>query len=244
MATGRLSPSAPNGIRVRRLEAGYGDLRVLHGISVNLPGAGASVLVGPGRSGKTTLVRALAQQGSNDGFWQQGEVDLPESSCRFQWQLPTGQVPSLAQVLAPAGTPDDDLTPAARQALDSVWQPSCEINDRLASMLETPEANLRPWCFRLASFTRALADTARFYVFDEPDADLPSDMTELIAQRLLDLKRQAAVLLVTHNLTLARQVADHAVLMVDGRIVEEGESLGFFQSPTHPRTRDFLHWGS
>lgn len=230
-------------VRVQGFRAGYADRQVVHDVSLKLPAGRVSVLVGPGGSGKTTLVKALTATPSAELWWQAGRIELPGADHRVQSQTPAVPGTTLAALLAPPGTRPEQVSREARAILASVWPPDSPARRWLESELETPVEDLAAWYPRLAAFTGTIALPASFYVFDEPDADLPTEVIAPLAERIRDLAPAATVLLVTHHLQLARRVGDYVVLMIDGEIIEANESHNFFHHPTHARTREFVRLG-
>lgn len=230
------------GVSVEGFQAGYGASCVLD-VSLILPARQVSVLVGPGGSGKTTFVRALENRSCPESLWRAGQVELPEGLHRFQRQSPVSPGRTLASLLVAGDDKRGEALPdEAGRVVSRVW-PEGSIRGQLLEQLESPVQDLAPWFHRLAAFTAAIAEPASLFVFDEPDAELPADLLTPLAGRIAGLVPEATVLLVTHNLSLAREVADFVVLMIDGKIIEAAENKVFFHEPRHDRTRDFVRMG-
>jgi polar amino acid transport system ATP-binding protein len=91
------------------------------------------------------------------------------------------------------------------------------------------------------AIARALAMEPRLMLFDEPTSALDP---ELVGEVLETMRRLAAdgmtMILVTHELTFAREVADRVVMMADGQVVEDAAPADFFSAPQHPRSKAFL----
>jgi polar amino acid transport system ATP-binding protein len=91
------------------------------------------------------------------------------------------------------------------------------------------------------AIARALAMEPRLMLFDEPTSALDP---ELVGEVLETMRRLAAsgmtMIVVTHEMSFARDVADRVVMMADGQIVEEGPPAEIFSAPRHPRTQAFL----
>ena len=231
------------GVRVQGFRAGYADRQVVHGVSLTLPARRVSVLVGPGGSGKTTFVKALTDPPSAEFWWRAGRVELPGARHRVQYQTPALPGTNLAALLTPPGTSPELVPREARAILANVWPPDSPARRWLEPQLDTPVEELAAWYSRLAAFTGTIASPASLYVFDEPDADLPTEAIAPLAERIRDLAPAATVLLVTHHLQLARRVGDYVVLMIDGEIIEADESRNFFHHPARARTREFVRLG-
>jgi len=93
---------------------------------------------------------------------------------------------------------------------------------------------------RLA-LARALATEPRTLLLDEPTANLdPANVARVEALIREEKARGRAIVLVTHNLFQARRLADQALFLLGGEVVEEGPAPAFFESPRDPRTRAFL----
>lgn len=230
-------------VRVCSLYAGYRDRTVLNGVTLEIPPRSVTVLTGPGGGGKTTFVRAMIGAETCDGFWYRGEIELSGARVSAQRQVPASPGSVLGTLLAPRASGSRRAT-EARAALRSVWPPGTLIHDLLEPHLETPADMLSRWHHRLAAFTRTVGSAADLYVFDEPDADAPRASLDPLAESIRRLRHRATVLVVTHNLALARKVSDFVVLIAEGVIVETADSRRFFSDPMHPRTFQFVKLGN
>ncbi|MEM9557047.1 MAG: ATP-binding cassette domain-containing protein [Acidobacteriota bacterium] len=102
---------------------------------------------------------------------------------------------------------------------------------------------LPPAAERLAAVDRALAEGASCCLLDEP-ADQLDDAERLQVIDSLRTGGERTLVCVTHDLAFARQVADHIVLLVEGRLIEAAPTTDFFERPRLERTRTFLRMGS
>ena len=228
-------------IGLRRLSAGYGDRRVLDSLSLDLPEGSVTAILGPGGSGKTTLLRVLGGRGG-DGLWWQGEVKAPEAEVLIaQWQEPLKPVGPLPSLILPR---HEKPSPAEiRRTIHEVWSCQPEAAAALVKASTQPCSERPAWISRLARFTGSLAQPGSWYLFDEPDVDLPDEPRGWMVERVRQLSGPSTVVLVTHNLTFARQAADFLLLLVEGELVEAGAAEAFFTQPQHPRTRHFVRYG-
>jgi general L-amino acid transport system ATP-binding protein len=91
------------------------------------------------------------------------------------------------------------------------------------------------------AIARALCMEPRILLFDEPTSSLDPEMVREVLDVMRNLaKDDITMVVVTHEVKFAEQVADRVVLMADGEVVEEAEPSVFFHNPSHERTRRFL----
>jgi polar amino acid transport system ATP-binding protein len=92
------------------------------------------------------------------------------------------------------------------------------------------------------AIARALAMQPKIMLFDEPTSALDPEMIQEVLDVMKGLAREAGMtmIVVTHEMGFAREVADRILFMDEGTIVEEGAPEHFFTNPTHPRTKLFL----
>ena len=91
------------------------------------------------------------------------------------------------------------------------------------------------------AIARALAMKPRVMLFDEPTSALDPEMIGEVLEVMRELAREGmTMIVVTHEMGFAREVADRVVMMDEGRIIEEGRPEHFFTDPTEPRTKVFL----
>ena len=91
------------------------------------------------------------------------------------------------------------------------------------------------------AIARALCMTPKIMLFDEPTSALDPEMIGEVLEVMKELAREGmTMIVVSHEMGFAREVADRVVMMDDGLIIEEGTPEHFFQSPQHERTKTFL----
>ena len=243
----------------RNLWKSYGQREVLRGVDFNVARGEVVVIMGPSGSGKSTLLRMVNHLEAVD----QGENPGGRQACR----LPSGRQ-SRAQAhsrpgLGPSRSPDRHGFPAfqpvrsydgARKRHGSADRvhgeaPSKALDTatRLLRMVGLANhANHLP--HRLSggqqqrvAIARALAISPRLMLFDEPTSALDP---ELVGEVLAVIRRLAemgmTMLVVTHEVRFARDVADRVIFMDEGKIVEEGPPADVIDQPKHERTRRFL----
>jgi ABC-type polar amino acid transport system ATPase subunit len=81
----------------------------------------------------------------------------------------------------------------------------------------------------------------KILMFDEPTSALDPEMIKEVLDVMIDLSKGGmTMIVVTHEMGFAREVADEVIFMDEGRIIERGTDVGFFKNPKNPRTKDFL----
>lgn len=242
-----LSPEADAAFRVRGLRAGFGPRTVIERLDLDLPAGRSSVVLGPGGSGKSTLLRILGEgvepplPATDPGFvrqpededghalWREGEVERRFESLGRMVQTPDGGTTPLGDLLS------------ARSRLDELWP---EVLPFLEPHWKTPFADLERDVAQLASFAVTQAGRAPCLLLDEPTAEQKGAVEALVVRRLQALRSEGRTLVtVTHNLRVARAVADYLVLLIQGRFIEAGDAETFFRSPRNPRTEYFVRMG-
>ena len=78
-------------------------------------------------------------------------------------------------------------------------------------------------------------------LLDEPCSSLDVKNIDVIEKLLVNLKEQYSIILVTHNISQARRIADEIVFMLDGKIIEHGPKLEIFENPKNKQTAEYIH---
>ncbi|MFV8749451.1 ATP-binding cassette domain-containing protein [Nannocystaceae bacterium ST9] len=210
---------------LRGVLAGYGQHTVLQDLSIEFPHASVTVVLGPGGSGKSTLLHVI--EGSASELWRGGEVPRVRA-----WRLPQ---PSRTSERA---TPRAEL--ALARASVEAWlaaRPNLLPESQHVALFASERALVR--------VDRILSADAEILLLDEPDDRLDEPACRALTTILRALARQGStIIVVTHNLALVQQVADHVVLLVDGVKLDEGEPTRVRSQPASPRVRDFFTWGT
>jgi ABC-type phosphate transport system ATPase subunit len=136
----------------------------------------------------------------------------------------------------------DGLDPA--EQVRAVWQLSPAVGETFLRSIGHPLQSLAPPQLRLAMVTAAVALGQRILLLDEPEADLDAESRDALANLLRSLSGQRSVVVVTHHLDFARAIADQVLLLVDGKVIEQGPATRIFHAPRRQRTRSYLRTGS
>ena len=235
-------------ISVRNIAKSYGDHRVLDGVSLEVGKGEVVCIISPSGSGKSTLLRCVNGLESYD----EGEVAIdgePVHRERKSIHAIRSEVGMVFQRF--------NLFPH-RTALENVMEgpvyvkgePRAAARERaasllakvgLASKLDAYPAKLSGGQQQRVAIARALAMQPKAILFDEPTSALDPELVGEVLKVMLTLAREGmTMLVVTHEMGFAAEVA-HRVLFLDhGRIVEEGTPQQILADPKHERTRDFL----
>ncbi|MCY1714246.1 amino acid ABC transporter ATP-binding protein [Caproiciproducens galactitolivorans] len=225
-----------------------GDLDVLKGIDQNIEKGEKVVIVGPSGSGKSTFLRCLnlLEQPTEGEIWFEGEqTNAPDCNTNLLRQkmgmvfqhfnlfphLTVLQNITLAPVTLKLKTPQE-AEQAAVQLLERVG---------LADKAEAYPVQLSGGQKQRIAIVRALAMNPDVLLFDEPTSALDPEMVGEVLQVMKELAADGmTMVVVTHEMGFAREVATRVLFMDDGQVLEEAEPQEFFEHPKNPRLQDFL----
>ncbi|MGV1848922.1 MULTISPECIES: amino acid ABC transporter ATP-binding protein [Rhizobium] len=235
-------------ISIQGLKKSYGDFEVLHGIDLEIGEGEVVCVIGPSGSGKSTLIRCINHL---EGFSPESTIHVDgikveRGKALAQVRAEVGMVfqsfnlfPHLTVLknvmLAPMrvrGTTTADAARKARELLTRVG--ISEQSDKYPEQLSGGQQ-------QRVAIARALAMEPRVLLFDEPTSSLDPEMVG----EVLDVMRKLAgtgvtMIVVTHEMGFARQVADRVIFMDGGRIIEAGTPAEIFDAPQQERTKSFL----
>ncbi|GAA5010828.1 amino acid ABC transporter ATP-binding protein [Streptomyces siamensis] len=257
-AAGTNQAGATAMVDITSVRKSFGPLEVLKGIDLQVRAGEVTVVIGPSGSGKSTLLRTInhlekvdqgriSVDGSLVGYRRSGDklYELPEREILGQ-RTRIGFVfqnfnlfPHLTVleniVEAPVHAlkrPREDAVAAARRLLDRVG---------LADKADAYPKQLSGGQQQRVAIARALALEPKLLLFDEPTSALDPELVGEVLDVIKDLAhRGTTMIVVTHEIGFAREVADTVVFMDDGRIVEQGAPGDVLEHPAHERTRAFL----
>ena len=256
------SPGVPV-LDVRQLTTEFkthaGPLRAVNEISFTLPRGQVLAIIGESGSGKSALLRTILgiqpESARIEGEILLNGVDLLKLSQRQREDLRGGVVSMVFQdpmtALDPIYTVEQQLVEAIRRHSSRNRQQASERARELLELVQipSPERRLKAYPFELSGGMRqrvviamALASTPSLLLADEPTTALDVTIQGRILRLLADLQRQLgmSVIFVTHDLAVAAQIADVAMVMYAGRIVETGPIANIIHAPSHPYTRGLL----
>ena len=248
--------AAPAAVHLAGVEKRFGPLAVLEGVDLDVAPGHVLALLGPSGAGKSTLLRLVNGLETREaGALRVLDVDVPltgpaaDSSSR--WWIPLRRrIGFVFQAfhLHPHLTALDNLTLAPVQVHG---RPRAEAEARAHALLArvgvADKAGAKPRQLsggqqQRVAIARALMMDPEIVLFDEPTSALDPEMTAEVLDVIRDLaaEHQRTILVVTHEVGFAREVADRVAFLADGRVLEVGAPADVLERPAHPRTQAFL----
>jgi ABC-type polar amino acid transport system ATPase subunit len=235
-------------IDVRGVSKSFGTLLVLKDVSMQVGSGEVVVVIGPSGSGKSTLLRCVNRLETVDS----GDVIVNGHSMRDP-RLDVNRARRDIGVvfqsfnLFPHLSVMGNLTLAPMDVLKLDRKAAEERARALLEKVGIPEkANARPNQLsggqqQRVAIARALCMQPRIMLFDEPTSALDPEMIKEVLDVMRDLARDGmTMMVVSHEMGFAREVADRVIFMDQGEIVETGTPEHFFSSPEQERTKRFL----
>ena len=235
-------------IEIKNVSKWYGDFQVLNGINETIDRGQTVVICGPSGSGKSTLLRCI------NGLepYQKGEITVEGISLSdpktnlYKVRRKIGMVFQKFE-LYPHMTVLHNITLAPMKVLKRSKK---EAEKRAIALLERvgiPEkameypANLSGGQQQRVAIARSLAMDPSYMLFDEPTSALDPEMIKEVLDVMIDLAKEGmTMIVVTHEMGFAREVADEIIFIDEGKIVERGTDESFFANPKSERTKVFL----
>ncbi|MBM7705060.1 polar amino acid transport system ATP-binding protein [Bacillus iocasae] len=235
-------------IRVDKLNKSFGDLHVLKDIDMTVQESDVVCLIGASGSGKSTLLRCLnflEVKDSGSIIIEDEETDLKTHDVNkvrqkvgmvFQHFNLFSHKTVLENVIeAPMyvkKVPKAEAIENGKQLLNKVG---------LSDKADVYPSKLSGGQKQRVAIARALAMKPDIMLFDEPTSALDPELVGEVLATMKELAKEGmTMIVVTHEMGFAREVADWVVYMHDGRIVEVGHPTDLFESPTEERTKEFL----
>lgn len=247
-------------IQIRGVHKFFGDLHVLRGIDLDIANGEVCVIMGPSGSGKSTLLRCLNQLETISA----GEIFIDGELLGYRKDSSTGVLHDLtdkqiasqrSQIgmvfqrfnLFPHMTAIENVMEGPIQVLG---RPKAEVAREAKEYLELVglgdrlnhyPSQLSGGQQQRVAIARALAMKPELMLFDEPTSALDPELVGEVLSVMQDLaKAGMTMVVVTHEVGFAREVADHVVFMDGGTIVEEGSPEDVIVNPQNPRTQEFF----
>ncbi|MEX0286301.1 MAG: amino acid ABC transporter ATP-binding protein [Paracoccaceae bacterium] len=235
-------------LRLENIQKSFGDTRVLDGISLDVAEGEMVCLIGASGSGKSTLLRCinLLEPLDDGAIWLDGE-DIADPALDPQPIRQRIGIVFQSFNLFPHMTAEDNVMLAPRRvrglSRDALRPQITALFDRfgLADRMGHYPDQLSGGQQQRVAIVRALAMQPEIMLFDEITSALDPELVGEVLEVLKTLKQDGmTMVLATHEMAFARDVADRVCFLDRGRILEQGPPAQIFTTPTQARTRDFL----
>ena len=244
-------------IEMRNIRKDFGKSTILHGVNMNLEKGEVISIIGPSGAGKSTLLRCLNHLelihggsicvgGEYLAQERDGRVVYADDVTARRILLRMGMVfqsfnlfphmTVLDNILAAPvyvkGMKREDVIPTADALLDKVG---------LLNKKDVYPGSLSGGQKQRVAIARALAMNPDIMLFDEPTSALDPEMVGDVLNVMKELAEQGmTMIIVTHEMGFARQVANRVIFTADGEFLEDGTPDQIFDNPQHPRLKEFL----
>ena len=235
-------------IDVQNMDKFYGDFHALHSIDMKVGEQEVVVVIGPSGSGKSTLIRCINRLERHDrGIIEVDGIELSDDVKSIQnIRRETGMVFQSFN-LFPHMTVLENITLAPRNVRNIAKAVAEATAMELLERVKIPDqahkfpGQLSGGQQQRVAIARSLAMKPKVILFDEPTSALDPEMIKEVLDTMKDLATEGmTMIVVTHEMGFAREVADRVVFMADGEIVEVGTPEHFFTNPQEDRTKLFL----
>ena len=235
-------------ITVNNLQKSFGELHVLRGVDQHITPGEKLCLIGPSGSGKTTFLRCLnlLEQPTGGQILFEGQ-DITDPRCDINKVRQQMGMVFQQFNLFPHLTIMKNITLAPMKLKG---MNKSEAEDRAMELLRRVGLQEKALAYprqlsggqqQRIAIVRALAMNPKVMLFDEPTSALDPEMVGEVLDVMTQLAQEGmTMVVVTHEMGFARQVADHVIFMDGGYIVEQGKPEAVFDDPRQPRTQDFL----
>jgi len=235
-------------VQIKEVSKFFGTLRALDRVSLTVYDGEKVVIIGPSGSGKSTLLRSInrletVEAGSIvvDGY----DIYAKDTNIN-KVREEVGMVFQSFNVF-PHKTVLENVTLAQqvvrRRGKEEARAIAIELLKKVG-ILEKADvypAKLSGGQQQRVAIARALAMQPKLMLFDEPTSALDPEMIGEVLDVMVKLAKEGmTMIVVTHEMGFAREVADRVIFMDEGRIIEEGTPEHFFKNPTHERAKQFL----
>lgn len=243
-------------IEIKNIHKTFGNNTILRGIDLNIQKGQVVVILGPSGSGKTTFLRCLnalemPEQGTikfeNEQLLAVDFGGNPTKKAILALRRKSGMVFQNYNLFPHKTAVENVMEGPVFVQGKSVAQAKQEAMALLAKVGLADKAELYPYQLsggqqQRVGIARALAIQPELMLFDEPTSALDPELVQDVLNTMKELANEGwTMVVVTHEIKFALDVADVVVVMDGGEIVEQGSPKALFENPQHERTKRFLH---
>ena len=247
-------------LKVRNLSVKYGEKIVLDNFNLDISEEQIVTIVGESGSGKTTAIRAITGLLPHDGEITSGEITLLNedlvSLCKKGWSEIRGK--TISNIFQDTGAMINPIRKIGSQFIEYLRihenYTKAEAYEKAVEMLKSVNLNdtkkvMKSYPFELSGgmkqrvgIAMAMAFEPKLLVADEPTSALDVTTQKQIINQMLEQKKihKTSILMVTHNLGVAKYISDKIIVMHNGKIVEEGKPDEILKNPKHSYTKELL----
>ena len=238
-------------LEIKDIHKSFGSLNVLNGVNLSVHKGDVIAILGPSGSGKTTLLRCInfletADQGTME--FDEKEYDLAsmhkndirdirkKTGFVFQnYNLFANKTALQNVMLGLTSARKMDKKQAEKIGFEMLRKVGME--DRASHY----PSQLSGGQQQRVAIARALATNPEIIYFDEPTSALDPELIGEVLNVMRELANEGmTMIVVTHEMSFAKEVSNHVIFMEGGKIIEQGTSKEFFENPKQERTREFL----
>ena len=236
-------------IRIENLHKRFGKLEVLKGIDINVEKGEIIAIIGPSGSGKSTFLRCInrLEEPTDGKIFIDGENILSKETNINKIREKVGMVFQHFNLF-----PHKNVIKNITLAPIKIKNYSLELAEKKADNLLNKVGLLdKKYSYpnqlsggqkQRIAIARALAMEPEIMLFDEPTSALDPEMIKEVLDVMIELAREGmTMLIVTHEMGFAKNVATRILFMNDGKILEDEKPEEFFNNPKHSRTKEFLY---
>ena len=241
-------------IEIQHLSKSFGETSVLEDISVSIPANRVVAIIGPSGSGKSTLLRCLnGLEVLTSGTITVADIEINSSQSKREMQKAihavrqqTGMVFQQFNLYSHKTVIENVMEALLvvkkmnkKQAFEKAEQLLKKVG--LAEKLHVYPSKLSGGQQQRVAIARALAMEPKIMLFDEPTSALDPELVGDVLKVMRDLAEEGmTMIVVTHEMKFAHDVADRILFMADGKIVEDAAPKAFFSNPQTQRAQQFL----
>lgn len=238
-------------LEIKGIHKSFGSLDVLKGVDLTVNQGDVVAILGPSGSGKTTLLRCInfleqADQGQMTFDGKQYDLSKMNKNDIREIRKNTGFVFQNYNLFANKTALQNvtlGLTAARKMDKKEAEKIGMEMLEKvgMADRASHYPSQLSGGQQQRVAIARALATNPEIIYFDEPTSALDPELIGEVLNVMKDLAKEGmTMIVVTHEMSFAKDVSSHVIFMEGGNIIEEGDSKEFFENPKEERTREFL----